>query len=186
MQGERTLPAVFVRELVVFPGVSVTLTVGREASRLAVLLAQRKFSNALVTLTQLRAEDPKIESLDAVYKVGTICKIEKVIALTDGGMQVHITGLERFEGCRLEWREGAAVVTGAALREADACSQTDGQKILELMSSYQPGSFDAIAWIERTDPEELRRINERIAKRQKILEEPSAQTRMRMLKALEP
>lgn len=71
------LPVVFVRELVMFPGMSIALTVGREASRLAVLDSQKRFNNSIITMTQRRAEDPKIENLDAVYRVGTVCKIEK-------------------------------------------------------------------------------------------------------------
>ena len=184
MKKQNKLPVVFVRELVVFPGMSVTLTVGREASRLAVRASQERFRNSLVTMTQLRAEDEGIKDLSAAYRLGTICKIEKVVALTDGGMQVQIEGLERFKGDSLEWQHGIALVQGESLPDSEPVCEGDSQELLESLSSYQPVNFDKIAWLERTDLEEMKRINAQIAERQAILEEPSGKERLRLLRTL--
>jgi ATP-dependent Lon protease len=184
MRNEKRLPVVFVRELVVFPGMSVTLTVGREASRLAILDSQGKFDSFLVTMTQQRAEDAEIKSLEQVYKVGTVCRVEKAVALTDGGMQVQIEGVGRFRGGTLEWHGALGYIHGESLPDEETDSESGASELLASLSSYQPVNFDKIAWIERNDPDELKRINAGIAKRQKILEEPSAGERVRLLKAL--
>ena len=184
MKNKTKLPVVFVRELVIFPGMSVTLTIGREASRLAILESQKQFQNSLVTMTQLRAEDAEIKDLNSVYRVGTLCKIEKSVALTDGGMQVQVEGLERFQGETLEWEGGIASIQGESLPDKETSPESHASELLTRLSSYQPVNFDKIAWMERNDPEELKRINARIAERQKILEEPSAAERVRLLTAL--
>ena len=184
MKNKIKLPVVFVRELVIFPGMSVTLTIGRESSRLAVLECQSHFRGSLVTMTQLRAEDSEIKDLDSVYRVGTLCEIVKAVTLTDGGMQVHVEGLERFHGDLLEWQGGIALIQGESLPDKEGSSESNASELLSSVSTYQPVNFDKIAWMERNDPEELKRINARIARRQKILEEPSAAERVRMLTAL--
>jgi len=184
MKKQNKLPVVFVRGLVVYPGMSVTLTVGREASRLAVRASQEQFQNSLVILTQLRAEDEEIKDLGAVYRLGTICKIEKVVALTDGGMQVQIEGLGRFTTDSLEWQGGVGLVQGESLPDSEPVCESDSQELLESLSSYQPVNFDRIAWLERKDLEEIKRINARIAERQTILEESSPKERIRLLRAV--
>jgi ATP-dependent Lon protease len=185
MKSNNELPVVFVRALVVFPGMSVTLTIGREASRLAILNSQQLFDNRLVALTQLRAEDQEIQDLTAVYTIGTICKIERVVELTDGGMQVQVEGIERFEAQSIEWRAGSALVKGRALPDTGDCSSTDTALAIEKLSSYQPVHFDKTTWIEGDDPKELERINNQTCIRQKILEESAAQVRLRLLQSLD-
>ncbi len=185
MKNVKVLPVVFIRELVVFPGMSVTMTVGREASRLAIVDSQRKFDGSIVTMTQRRAEDSEITSLDAAYTIGTLCKIEKAVALTDGGMQVQIEGLARFEGQELQLLSDVAQIKGEILPDADANLSWDATKPFEELSTYQPFNADKIAWIERNDPAELKRVNEKIAQRQKILVEPSAKKRMQLLRDFE-
>jgi ATP-dependent Lon protease len=135
MKKQNKLPVVFVRGLVVYPGMSVTLTVGREASRLAVRASQEQFQNSLVILTQLRAEDEEIKDLGAVYRLGTICKIEKVVALTDGGMQVQIEGLGRFTTDSLEWQGGVGLVQGESLPDSEPVCESDSQELLESLST---------------------------------------------------
>ncbi len=184
MNNKTKLPVIFLRELVIFPEMSVTLTIGREVSRLAVRASQEQFQNSLVTMTQLRAEDEEIKDFNAVYRLGTICKVEKVVALTDGGMQVQVEGLGRFKGDSLEWQSGVAFIQGELLSDTEPSCESDSRELLESLSSYQPVNFDKIAWLERKDLEEMKRINARVAERQAILEEPSAKERLRLLRAL--
>lgn len=183
MKNSKELPVVFIRGLVVFPGMSVTITIGREASRIAVLESQNRFSGVLITMTQLRAEDPEIKTLNSAYKVGTVCKIEKAIVLTDGGMQVQIEGLERIEAQSMQWQDKFPIVKGNVLADTDHCTKSVPAEMFTAMSSYQPVNFDEVVWITQNDPEKLSRLNQRISRLQKILEEPSVDTRAESLKA---
>ena len=182
MKNVKELPVIFVRDLVVFPGMSVTVTVGREISRLAVIESQKQFNNSILTITQLRAEDPDIKDLDTVYRVGTICKIERAVELTDGGMQVQLEGVERFSSNALKWRDGFALISGEVLKDTDGYDDPECEEVLESLSSYQPVNFDMTAWSERKSPEELKSINEKTNKRQLILEEFSVDRRIQLLK----
>jgi ATP-dependent Lon protease len=88
-----SLPVLPIRDLVVFPGTVVPLTVGREKSKLLIdaVLAGDK---TLVTCTQRRAdvEDP---SLDDVYRVGTACTVLKLLRMPDGTNSLLVHGLVR-------------------------------------------------------------------------------------------
>ncbi len=101
------LPVLPVRDLVVFPGTVVPLTVGREKSRLLIdaVLAGDKL---LVACTQRKAdvEDP---GLDDVYRIGTACTVLKLLRMPDGtnSLLVHGTvrvGLEDWLTSDPYWR----------------------------------------------------------------------------------
>ena len=182
MENIRKLPVVFVRELVIFPGMSTTLTVGRPQSRLAVEAAQTHHKNLVVTLTQRCAEDTEILDLGAAYSVGAVCRIERSVALTDGGMQVQVTGIERIRATTLVRLAGVAMIEGATLIDSKAAGAAEVQEVLQHVSTYQPGTFENVAWLERSDPEALKKINHAVAKRQEILEEDSEVERLKLLR----
>jgi len=89
----RELPVLPIRDMVVFPGTVVPLSVGREKSKRlidAVLSGDR----LLVTCTQRRAdvEDP---GLDDIYRIGTACTVLKLLRMPDGTNSLLVHGLVR-------------------------------------------------------------------------------------------
>jgi len=90
-----TLPILPLRNTVLFPGVVLPITVGRDKSIKAVNEAYK--SDKLVgVLAQKDAnvEDPDPKDLCAI---GTIAKIVKLIKMPDGGTTIIIQGKKRFE-----------------------------------------------------------------------------------------
>ncbi|MFZ6023016.1 MAG: endopeptidase La [Bacteroidota bacterium] len=90
-----TLPILPLRNTVLFPGVVLPITVGRDKSIKAVNEAYK--SDKLVgVLTQkdVNVEDPDPKDLCAI---GTIAKIVKLIKMPDGGTTIIIQGKKRFE-----------------------------------------------------------------------------------------
>jgi ATP-dependent Lon protease len=89
----RELPVLPVREVVVFPGTVVPLTIGREKSKRLIdaVLAGNKL---LVICTQRRAEveDPTI---DDIYRVGTAANVLKLLRMPDGTNSLLVHGLIR-------------------------------------------------------------------------------------------
>jgi len=89
----RELPVLPVRDLVVFPGTVVPLSVGREKSKRLIdaVLAGDKL---LVTCTQRRAdiEDP---GLDDIYRIGTAAMVLKLLRMPDGTNSLLVHGLVR-------------------------------------------------------------------------------------------
>ncbi|MBK8914452.1 MAG: endopeptidase La [Phycisphaerales bacterium] len=87
------MPALPVREVVVFPGTVVPLTVGREKSKRLIDDVMRG-DRLLVVLTQRRSdtEDP---TLDDVYRVGCAASIVKLLRNPDGTHNLLVHGIVR-------------------------------------------------------------------------------------------
>lgn len=90
-----TLPILPLRNTVLFPGVVLPITVGRDKSIKAVNEAY-KTDKLVGVLAQKDAniEDPEPKDL---CSIGTIAKIVKLIKMPDGGTTIIIQGKKRFE-----------------------------------------------------------------------------------------
>jgi len=90
-----TLPILPLRNTVLFPGVVLPITVGRDKSIKAVNEAYKQ-DKLVGVLAQKDAnvEDPEPNDLCAI---GTIAKIVKLIKMPDGGTTIIIQGKKRFE-----------------------------------------------------------------------------------------
>lgn len=88
------LPILPLKNTVLFPGVVIPITVGREKSiRLIQNVQQNKMSIGVVAQKDKDHEDPGLEDL---YKVGTIAHILKAIQMSDGNITIIIQGRRRF------------------------------------------------------------------------------------------
>ena len=88
------LPVLPLRNTVLFPGVVLPITVGRDKSIKAVNDSY-KADKLIGVLTQIDStiEDPEAKDL---CKIGTIAKIVKLIKMPDGGTTIIIQGKKRF------------------------------------------------------------------------------------------
>ena len=89
------LPVLPLRNTVLFPGVVLPITVGRDKSIQAVNEAY-KTDKLIGVIAQLdtQVEEPEVKDL---YKIGTVAKIIKLIKMPDGGTTIIIQGKKRFE-----------------------------------------------------------------------------------------
>lgn len=88
------LPILALRNTVLFPGVVLPITVGRDKSIKAVNDAYK--GNKLIGVVAQRdsnVEDPTVSDLEAI---GTVAKIVKQIKMPDGGTTIIIQGKNRF------------------------------------------------------------------------------------------
>jgi ATP-dependent Lon protease len=88
------LPILALRNTVLFPGVVLPITVGRDKSIKAVNDAYK--GNKLIGVVAQRdsnVEDPTVNDLEAI---GTVAKIVKQIKMPDGGTTIIIQGKNRF------------------------------------------------------------------------------------------
>ncbi len=89
------LPLLPVRNTVLFPGVVLPITVGREKSIKLVKKAYRGDKIiGVVAQENSKLEDPGI---DDIYKIGTVAKILKMLVLPDGNTTIIIQGQRRFK-----------------------------------------------------------------------------------------
>ncbi len=83
-----------VRDMVLFPGGVLPLTIGRESS-LALVNSLEGEERLLAVVSQL---DPRVEEPTEIdlYRVGTMAKIHKTVRLPNGNLVVFVEGLERI------------------------------------------------------------------------------------------
>jgi ATP-dependent Lon protease len=98
MQAEKLpelLPILPLRNTVLFPGVVIPITVGRDKS---IRLIRESYRNdrtiGVVAQKDSNIEDPEEKDL---YKVGTVAHLIKILQMPDGNTTVIIQGKKRFE-----------------------------------------------------------------------------------------
>jgi len=88
------LPILPLRNTVLFPGVVIPITVGRDKSIKAVSDAYKTDKLVgVVAQKDSNIEEPSVSDLEAV---GTVAKIVKLIKMPDGGTTIIIQGRKRF------------------------------------------------------------------------------------------
>lgn len=89
------MPLLALRGIIVFPGMTVNLDVGRDKSISAVNAAMQ-LDKKILLVTQRDAEtaDPKREEL---YNYGVVAEIKQLLKLPSGAIRILIQGLERAE-----------------------------------------------------------------------------------------
>ncbi|NPA37814.1 MAG: endopeptidase La [Chlorobi bacterium] len=88
------LPLLPLRNTVLFPGVIIPISLGREKSmRLIQELKDSKGYFGAIAQKDVNVEDP---GFDDLYKVGTVAKIIKVLEMPDNSTSVIIQGKKRF------------------------------------------------------------------------------------------
>lgn len=94
-EGPNVLPVLPLRNTVLFPGVVIPITVGRQKSLRLVQDVSRK-DRILGTVTQIDGaiDDPAIKDL---YQTGTVARILKILEMPDGSTSVIIQGKRRFK-----------------------------------------------------------------------------------------
>ena len=90
-----SLPILSLRNTVLFPGVVIPITAGRDKS-IKLINDANKGEKVIGVVSQIDedVEDPKAEEL---HQVGTVARILKVLKMPDGNTTVIIQGKKRFE-----------------------------------------------------------------------------------------
>jgi ATP-dependent Lon protease len=91
---EEEIPILSVRNTVLFPGVVIPITVGRQRSIRLVKKANK--GNKLIGVCAQINHNNDDPSWDDIYQVGTLAKIIKMIVLPDGNTTIIIQGKKRF------------------------------------------------------------------------------------------
>ncbi len=128
------LPLLPLRNTVLFPGVVLPITVGRDRSIKAVNDVYK--TDKLVGVVAQKdstVEDPKINDLE---NTGTVAKIIKLIKMPDGGTTIIIQGRKRFAVERII-AEDPYFKASIQLLEEDRVNITDDQHFAATVSSIK-------------------------------------------------
>jgi ATP-dependent Lon protease len=154
----RLLPVLPIKNTVIFPGMALPLRVGRSKSIAAVQTA-RNLGSWIVTVSQKTEKENKEAIPEDLYRVGTLCKIEKIRGSTEQGYQILVRGISRFRVDDFSEKDGAIFATGDDLKDIlDADRETfealtQGLKklaveILELLPTDTEQLIELIRGIE--------------------------------------
>src|SRR5690606_12919516 len=92
---EEFIPLLALKNMVMFPGIIIPVTIGRDKSIQAVSQAYTADKYiAVSTQRQLNVEDPMPEDL---YEVGVVAKIIRLIRMPDGSSTAILQGRKRFK-----------------------------------------------------------------------------------------
>jgi len=90
-----SLPVLTLRNTVLFPGVVLPITVGRDAS--LKLVRDAYAGDRLVGVIAQKSAETENPGPDDLYRVGTAASILKLIKMPDGSVSIVIQGKRRFE-----------------------------------------------------------------------------------------
>lgn len=127
------LPILPLRNTVLFPGVVIPITVGRDKSIKLVKDAYKADRTiAVVSQTDMNVEDP---TFDQLHQVGTVAHIIKILQMPDGNTTVIIQGKQRVRLQDLVQEEPYMVARVA--REPEAKPKTSSKEFKALISSVK-------------------------------------------------
>ena len=90
-----TLPVLPLRNMVLFPGVFMPVSVGRKSSLRLIREAEKKGMNiAVICQKAAQIDEPQFEDL---HTIGTIGKIVRILEMPDQTTTVILQGLKRLE-----------------------------------------------------------------------------------------
>ncbi|WP_196891557.1 endopeptidase La [Aureivirga marina] len=89
------LPILPLRNTVLFPGVVIPITAGRDKS--IALIKEANKGNKVIGVVAQKNENVENPSVDDIHRVGTVARILRVLKMPDGNTTVIIQGKKRFE-----------------------------------------------------------------------------------------
>lgn len=134
------LPVLPLRNTVLFPGVVIPITVGRDKSIRLIKDAYKSDKTiGVVSQKEGSIEDP---AFDDIYKVGTVAYILKMLQMPDGNTTVIIQGKKRFELKKLIQSEPYFIGEVAELSEVKP--DTNNREFVALVDSLKDLSLQII------------------------------------------
>ncbi len=89
------LPILPLRNTVLFPGVVIPITAGRDQS--IKLIKEANNGNKTIGVVAQKNETVEHPGIDDLYKVGTVARILKILKMPDGNTMVVLQGKKRFK-----------------------------------------------------------------------------------------
>ena len=139
-QEEEIVPVLPLRNMVLFPGVIMPISVAREKS-LKLVREQSKNDGLIAVFAQKRktVDDPKYSDL---YKVGTIAKIVKVLDLPDNTTTVIVEGKVRVE--LLDITEEEPYLKGKVKAKSETAPHKQDNNFIALTDSIKELSLKIV------------------------------------------
>lgn len=133
-----SLPTISVRDLVLFPGGSCSIMVGRDFTVTSLKAAIESHDGKVIVTTQKLVELNDRPNIDEIYQTGTICKIVKSVEFPDGTMKVALEAQCKFQVHEIIEKDGLRIGRGQAVEQKDeqfAISENEKMEVLQKISA---------------------------------------------------
>jgi len=128
------LPILPLRNTVLFPGVVIPITAGRDKS--IQLIKDANKGNKIIGVVAQKNESVEDPSLDDIHKVGTVARILKMLKMPDGNTMVIIQGTKRFEVKEITQKEPYLKATTIKVKEdRSQIKDTEFEAIIDSIKS---------------------------------------------------
>jgi len=145
-----------VRNTVLFPGIIMPITVGREKSLRLIKKAYKDEAYiGVVSQKNLGEDEPQKSDL---HFIGTLAKIVKKIVMPDGNTTIIVQGKQRFELHELTQEEPFLIgkvnyLTDLSLDDSKSTKKNDGRKKEALIESIKEAAFKILHLSSDIPPE---------------------------------
>ena len=134
------LPILPLRNTVLFPGVVVPITAGRDKS--IKLINQTNKEGKIIGVVSQKEEGEEDPGIDDINTIGTVAKILKVLKMPDGNTTVIIQGKKRFQVAEVITTEPYLTATVRAVEEARPAK--DNEEFLVIVETIKEKSLAII------------------------------------------
>lgn len=134
------LPILPLRNTVLFPGVVVPITAGRDKS--IKLINQTNKEGKIIGVVSQKEEGEEDPGIEDINTIGTIAKILKVLKMPDGNTTVIIQGKKRFQVAEVITTEPYLTATVRAVEEARPAK--DNEEFLVIVETIKEKSLAII------------------------------------------
>jgi ATP-dependent Lon protease len=134
------LPILPLRNTVLFPGVVVPITAGRDKS--IKLINETNKGNKIIGVVSQKVEGKEEPGIDDINTTGTVAKILKVFKMPDGNTTVIIQGTKRFKISEILTTEPYMTSTIVDVQEAKPAK--DSAEFKEIIISIRELALDII------------------------------------------
>lgn len=90
---DKQLPLIALKNTVLFPGMIIPISVGRDKSTSALKAAKSSKTLAVISQRDAEVEDP---AQDDLYEIGTVARIVKTMKMPDGSITAVLQGRKRY------------------------------------------------------------------------------------------
>ena len=135
-----SLPILPLRNTVLFPGVVIPITAGRDAS--IKLINDANKGGKVIGVVSQKDESVENPTEKDIYKTGTVARILKVLKMPDGNTTVIIQGKKRFEITKIVSEQPYLTATISDIPEAKPAS--DNEEFKAIIDSIKDLSLEII------------------------------------------
>jgi len=122
------------RNTVLYPGVVVPITVGRDKS--ITLINEAREKEALIGVTAQKSTSVEDPGKDDLYSIGTLAKIVKLLKMPDGNVTVIIQGKQRYQTENFT-QEQPYIKAQVSLYEDDNKDEEENDELKAMVSTMK-------------------------------------------------